>query len=46
MCVDGIVTLPSLPLKIPDLKCLTKIQAVVDDVSQSVAPRANNLSAV
>ena len=45
-CVDAIVTLPSLSSKIPDSKCSTKIGAIVDDMSQSIAPGANNFPAV
>jgi len=45
-CVDGIVTLPSLSSKIPDLKCSIKIRAIVDDVSQYIVPRTKNFSAV
>jgi len=46
MCVDAIVTLPSLSSKIPDSKGSTKIGAVVDDMSQSIAPGTNDFSAV
>jgi len=46
MCVDAIVTLPSLSSKIPDSKCSTKIGAIVNDMSQSVAPEANDFPAV